>query len=365
MSAPASKPAAAKARRKPAPSNRRRNKSPVQVKPINLALQGGGAHGAFTWGVLDRLVEDERVAIEGISGTSAGAMNAAVLACGLSQGGRDGARSKLEDFWRQISEKALFSPFQATPLSRATGNWNIDHSPSYLAFDVLSRLLSPYQLNPMAYNPLREVLERSVDLDCLHACRDIKLFVSATNVRSGKIRVFNTQDVTIDALLASACLPTLFQAVEIDGDPYWDGGFMGNPALFPLFYHCDSRDVVIVQVNPITREEVPKTAREILDRMNEISFNSSLMREMRAVAFVSRLIDDGLLSDKGYKRVLIHMIEAEEEMKELGFSSKLMADWSFLTHLRDLGREAAARWLERNHERLGQNSTLDIAGKFL
>ncbi len=354
-------PAATKARRETAAASGPESATESKVKRVNLALQGGGAHGAFTWGVLDLLLEDPRIAIEGISGTSAGAMNAAVLACGLSEGGRDLARIKLEDFWRQVSELGRLSPLQAAPWVRASGNWNMDHSPIYLAFDVMSRLLSPYQLNPLDYNPLRGVLERTVD----PACREVKLFVSATNVRSGKIRVFGNPEITIDALLASACLPTLFRTVEIDGEPYWDGGFMGNPALYPLFYECDSRDLVIVQINPIERDGIPKTAREILDRMNEISFNSSLMREMRAVAFVTRLIDEGLLDDKRYKRVLVHMIEDETEMQALGFSSKLMADWSFLTYLRDLGRQAATRWLEQNFDRIGSESTLDIAGKFL
>ncbi len=354
-----------KARRKPGAARQPKAAAESKVKPVNLALQGGGAHGAFTWGVLDLLLEDPRIAIEGISGTSAGAMNAAVLACGLVQGGSGAARAKLEDFWHQVSELGRLSPLQATPWDRAAGNWNLDHSPTYLALDVMSRLLSPYQFNPMDYNPLREVLERTVDVTCLQSCREVKLFVSATNVRSGKIRIFKNPEITIDALLASACLPTLFRTVEVDGEPYWDGGFMGNPALYPLFYECDSRDLVFVQINPIERAEVPKTAREILDRMNEISFNSSLMREMRAVAFVTRLIDQGLLDDARYKRVLVHMIDDEAEMQTLGFSSKLVADWSFLTHLRDRGRQAAARWLEQNFDRIGSESTLDIGGKFL
>jgi NTE family protein len=311
------------------------------------------------------LIEDPRIAFDGISGTSAGAMNGAVLACGLSQGGRDGARAKLEAFWRDIGEAGRLSPFQVSPLDRAAGNWNIDHSPTYFAFDLMSRLLSPYQLNPLGFNPLRDVLERHVDLDCLHGCREVELFVSATNVRTGKIRVFRNPEVTIDALLASACLPTMFQAVEIDGESYWDGGFMGNPALYPLFYNCTSRDVVVVQVNPLTREETPKNAREILDRMNEITFNSSLVREMRAVAFVTKLIDEGLLDDPRYRKVLVHMIESNDEMTKLGFSSKLMADWAFLTHLRDLGRQAAERWLEANYEKIGTASTIDMAAKFL
>ena len=344
-----------------APAARRKG----ETRQLNLALQGGGAHGAFTWGVLDRLLEEETIALEGITGTSAGAMNAAVTACGLSVDGRRGARRKLEEFWSEISKLGRLGPLQPSPLDRAAGNWNMDHTPAYLAMDIVSRLLSPYQTNPFGYNPLREVLERVLDLDRLHACTDVKIFVSATNVRSGKIRVFKNQEVTIDALLASACLPTLYQAVEIDGEAYWDGGFMGNPALFPLFYECGTGDVAIVQVNPIERKEVPKSSREILDRINEISFNSSLMREMRAVAFVTDLIDRGLLDDKAYKRVRVHLIEAAAEMSRLGFSSKLMADWEFLCHLRDLGRATADTWLAANGDRIGVESTVDLRETFL
>ena len=351
----------------PSPSGKSRQATAGRdgAKRINLALQGGGAHGAFTWGVLDRLLEDERLELDGITGTSAGAMNGAVLACGLTRGGRAAARAALADFWDRIAEKGQLGPLRPSPFDRMTGNWNMDLSPAYLTIDVMSRVFSPYQLNPLNVNPLREVLEEVVDLDLLHGCRDLRLFVSATNVRTGKIRVFPTEEITIDALLASACLPNMFQAVEIDGEAYWDGGFMGNPALFPLFYHCEARDVIIVQVNPLTRDETPTSAREILDRMNEISFNSSLMREMRAVHFVTRLIDEGHLNNERYRRMLVHMIGAEGEMNELGFSSKLMADRSFLEHLRDVGRQAADDWLAANFDRLGTESTLDIEETFL
>ncbi len=337
----------------------------TQTKQLNLALQGGGAHGAFTWGVLDRLLEEETIALEGITGTSAGAMNAAVTACGLATDGRPGARRKLEAFWSEISKFGRLGPLQPSVLDRASGNWNMDHSPAYLAMDIATRLFSPYQTNPFGYNPLREVLEKVLDLERLHACTEVKIFVSATNVRSGKIRIFRNQEVTIDALLASACLPTLYQAVEIDGEAYWDGGFMGNPALFPLFYECGTGDVAIVQVNPIVRPEVPKTSREILDRINEISFNSSLMREMRAVAFVTDLIDRGQLDDKVYKRVRVHLIEAAEQMSALGFSSKLMADWEFLCHLRDLGRATADSWLAAHWDQIGVESSVDLRETFL
>ena len=217
----------------------------------------------------------------------------------------------------------------------------------------MSRLFSPYQLNPWNYNPLRQVLEQSVDFERLHAACPIKLYLSATNVRTGKVRLFENGQITADAVMASACLPFMFQAVEIDGEAYWDGGYMGNPAIYPLIYNCDSRDVVVVHINPMCRPEVPRTAHDILNRINEISFNSSLMREMRAIAFVTRLIDDGKLVDHTMRRMLIHAISADGVMQKLSATSKLNADWEFLTHLRDDGREHAEAWLAGSFDRLG------------
>ena len=340
-------------------------KAPVVTRRVNLALQGGGAHGAYTWGVLDRLLEDERLGIEGISGTSAGAMNAAVLADGFGRGGRVGARAALDHFWAGIGTAARFSPLARTPLDRMVGGWRLDHSPVFLAADLMSRIFSPYQTNPLNRNVLREVLEDSIEFDRLKGCRAIRLFISATNVRSGKVRVFGCGEITADVLLASACLPFLFQAVEIDGDPYWDGGYMGNPSIFPLIYSCTSRDVIIVQVNPLTCDETPTSARDILNRVNEISFNSTLMREMRAISFVTDLLDGRQLDSNRYKRMLVHWIDAESEMKALGASSKLNADMDFLLHLKGVGRRAADRWLAENFDRIGVESSLDIKEKFL
>ncbi|MGH2373115.1 MAG: patatin-like phospholipase family protein, partial [bacterium] len=260
----------------------------MQPKPINLALQGGGAHGAFTWGVLDTLLEDERIEIEAISGTSAGAMNAAVLADGMMEGGCEGGRRALEEFWSAVSRAALGSPLKRSVWDMMTGNWNLDFSPSYLFLDQLSRLASPYQTNPLNLNPLRDLVLRQVNFERLRRCDCIKLFISATSVRTGKVKVFKHAELSIDALMASACLPLLFQAVEIDGEAYWDGGYMGNPVLFPFFYRCRHPDVVIVQINPLEREDTPTTAPEIMDRVNEITFNSSLMSEFRAIDFVAR-----------------------------------------------------------------------------
>ena len=342
-----------------------RRKSATRPKPVNLALQGGGSHGAFTWGVLDRLLEDGRVEIEAISGTSAGAMNAVVLADGMTKGGLEGARQALADFWRAMARVGRFGPFMRTPFEFASRDWSLDYSPSYVIFEMLSRVVSPYQFNPLNFNPVQEVLEAQIDFDRVRRCDKVKVFISATSVRTGKIKQFQCEDLSANAVMASACLPSLFQAVEIDGEAYWDGGYMGNPAIYPLIYNCQSRDVVIVQVNPLTRDTVPTTPRDILDRVNEVSFNSTLMREMRAIAFLTQLIDEGELDASRFKRVLIHRIEAESAMHPFGASSKLNAEWGFLTHLRDIGREAAAEWLEGNFHRLGRESTVDIETDYL
>ncbi len=336
------------------------------VKTINLALQGGGAHGAFTWGVLDRLLEDERIAFEGVSATSAGAMNAAVLAYGLTEGGRDGARKALAGFWRRVSHAAATGPLQPTWLDRLTGNRSLEWSPAFIAFDLISRLLSPYQFNPLNRNPLREVLLQSVDFDRLRSADcPVKLFLSATNVRTGKIKVFENDVICPERVLASGCLPMLFQAVEIDGEHYWDGGYMGNPAIYPLIYRCDSRDVMIIHINPLERQELPTTAFEIMNRVNEISFNSSLMREMRAISFVTKMIDDDPAAMKSLKRVLVHAIAADDIMSGLGAASKLNGDWDFLTYLRDHGREHADKWLAGNFDSLGRESTVDVRKEYL
>jgi len=335
------------------------------MKHINLALQGGGAHGAFTWGVLDRLLEDGRFAIDGISATSAGAMNAAVVAQGLMAGGPEAARKHLEHFWRRISHMAAASPVQQSWFDRMFGGYSLDFSPTYQFFDYMSRVLSPYQFNPSDLNPLRELLLDVIDFDRLRECKDTKLFVAATNVRSGKIKVFETPELSANVLLASACLPFMFQAVEVEGQHYWDGGYMGNPAIFPLIYNCASPDVVIVHINPIEREDVPTNARDIMNRINEISFNSSLMREMRAIQFVTQLIDQGRIKGNHLKRMHIHSIEAQDVMCGLGVSSKMNPDWDFLTYLRDIGRERAGEWLEAHYDRIGHDSTVDIRARFL
>jgi NTE family protein len=336
----------------------------VAVKTINLALQGGGAHGAFAWGVLDRFLEDERLAFEGVSATSAGAMNAVVLADGLARGGRPAAREALATFWGRIAEAARFSPLQPLPLEKLMHDHSLSLSPAFFFFDLMTKVLSPYQFNPFNFNPLRDTIAKSVDFERVRN-GPLKLFLCATNVRTGKVKIFTQNEMCADRTLASACLPFMFQAVEIEGEHYWDGGYMGNPAIFPLIYDCKSSDVVIVHINPILRDEVPKTAHEIMNRVNEISFNSSLMREMRAIAFVSKLIDDGDLNGNKLRRMLIHAVDTDDFMRELSVTSKLNADWEFLCHLRDVGREAAGKWLAANFDSLGTQSTIDIRDKYL
>lgn len=326
---------------------------------VDLALQGGGAHGAFTWGVLDRLLEERWLRIEGISGTSAGAMNAAVLANGFMVAGREGAREALEKFWRQVSKAARFSPLQRSPLDILLGRWTLDHSPWFHFFELTSRIFSPYDLNVGGHNPLAAILEESIDFTRLKSA-GIKLFITATNVHTGRGRVFRNDELSTQVLLASACLPTLFQAVEIDGEPYWDGGYSGNPTITPLVQHCDSTDTILVQINPVVRASTPRTAREILNRLNEVSFNSPLLKELRMIALLSQVANPGSGEGERWANMRIHRI-ASEKMASLGYSSKLNAEWAFLTMLRDEGRQCAETFLSENRECLGARSSLDIA----
>ncbi|MQX36248.1 patatin-like phospholipase family protein [Roseospira navarrensis] len=339
------------------------------TKSINVALQGGGAHGAFTWGVIDRLIEDDRIDIDGLSGTSAGSMNAVVYAYGRMTGGRDGARAALHDFWADISRAGdRFSPVRMLPWERWTGSWNMDASPLYLAFDALTRAVSPYVLNPFDFNPLRDVLTRAVDFERLVHCDCARLFISATNLRTGRVRVFTAPEMTADVVMASACLPFLFRAVEIDGEAYWDGGYMGNPSLFPFYYHTGTDDVLIININPIERQEVPRTAPDIMNRVNEISFNSPLLGEMRAIAFVQKLIDEDWLNDahKGkLRRVRFHAIRADQVMCDLSVASKFNTGWDFLCDLRDRGRAAADSWMQAHFDDVGARSTVDLHHDYL
>jgi NTE family protein len=325
---------------------------------IDLALQGGGSHGAFTWGVLDRLLEESWLRIEAISGTSAGAMNAAVLADGWTKDGASGARAALNAYWERVASAAAFSPLQRTPLDRLLGRWTLDTSPAFIAFDLVSRVFSPYDLNPGGHNPLTAILNESINFTRL-AQSPIKLFVTCTNVRTGRGRIFRNAELTPDVLLASACLPTLFQAIEIDGEAYWDGGFAGNPTITPLVRESASQDTIIVQINPRERPGTPRSAPEILNRLNEVSFNATLMKELRMIALMRQLVDPGSGEGARWAAMRTHRIMTEM-MSELGYSSKLNGEWAFLCMLRAEGRRAASTFLDAHAGDLGQRSTAEF-----
>ena len=325
---------------------------------VDLALQGGGSHGAFTWGVLDRLLEEPWIKIEAISGTSAGAMNAAVLVDGWSRGGADDARAALDTYWRRVSRAAAFSPLQRSPLERLMGRWTLDTSPAYLAIDLMSRVFSPYDLNPIGFNPLRQILAESIDFERL-AVSPIKLFITATNVHTGRGRIFRNSQITPDVLLASACLPTMFQAVEIDGEAYWDGGFAGNPTITPLVRESDAQDTILVQINPRERLDTPRTAGDILDRLNEISFNSPLMKELRMIALLRQAADPGHGEGARWAGMRTHRIMTDR-LAEFGASSKLNAEWEFLAMLKAEGRKSAGDFLTSCGKDLGSKSSADL-----
>ena len=335
------------------------------MKVANLALQGGGAHGAFTWGVLHRLLEEPQLTIEGISATSAGAINAVVLAQGLTAGGREGAVQALGNFWHRVAELAQSIPLQPSWYDRLTRNYALTNSPSYVFLDMITRIFSPYQFNPFNYNPLKSIIEEIVEFGRLREHCAVKLFLCATNVRTGKVRIFTNEEISVEFVLASACLPLLHQAVEINGEFFWDGGYMGNPALFPLIYECHSADIIVVHINPTERPEIPRTAPEIIDRINEISFNSSLFREMRAIAFVTRLIEEKKIIDGTLKRMLIHAVEADDVMQKLGATTKYNVDWEFLLHMHEIGYARADRWLATHLDKLGVELSIDVRAKYL
>jgi NTE family protein len=333
---------------------------PVAPKRINLALQGGGSHGAFTWGALDALIEDERLEIEGISGASAGAMNAVVFAAGLQAGGREGARNKLHEFWLSVSAEGALPAAQRPFFELWLRSWQSVLSPQRWA-DAITQVSSPNRFNPLNLNPLLDHLTGLVDFVTLRRGVAPKLFIAATNVQTGKGEIFRRDILTADHVMASACLPRLFQSVVISGVPYWDGGYSGNPPLWPLFYETDCRDAIIIQINPIEREATPQSTMEITNRIDEISFNAPLLAELRAADFVARLIEEGLLKSKRYRREFLHRIGGDGALETFGAETKLDANWSFLKSLRDLGRAAAKAWLEENFDSIGVRSTLDVA----
>jgi len=346
------------------PGRAREQKASSTVKRINLALQGGGAHGAFSWGVLDQILSDERLEIEGISGTSAGAINAVMLADGLIRGGRAEAQKRLADFWRAASSTGNLPALQRDVMQRLLAFTPLEGTPVQAWFDTLSRYFSPYDVNPLNINPLKELIERFVDFEKLRASGHLQLFISATNVQTGRVRIFPCEKITPDAVMASACLPTLFRAVEIDGVPYWDGGYLGNPVIFPFFRTTTTEDVLVVQINPLVRHSTPMSSSEIMNRINEITFNSSLLSEYRAIEFVARLIDQGRLprgtGPGEYRRINVHRILLDRFGTHFDSFSKLSTDYDFFDMLHTSGIRATRRFLDEHFDDMGKKSTVDL-----
>jgi len=331
-------------------------------KIVNLALQGGGSHGAFTWGVLDRLLEESRLEFDGVTGTSAGAVNAVVLADGLAAGGREGARAALRDYWKKVSVLSARSPFAPSVIDKANPNYGLEHSPGFVFLEPMTLFASPYQTNPLNLNPFKDLLAEAIDFERVRRQTVVKLFLCATNVQTAKVKIFSSEELDVPRLLASTCLPLLMQAFEVDGEFYWDGSYSGNPAIFPLIYNCDARDILMVHITPAERPGVPTTSPGIMNRMQEISFNTALIREMRTIAYVNRQIEGGKLG--GGKRMLMHLIEAEDLIRSFAWSSRLNGDWNFLQHLFELGRVRADEWLATNFDRIGRDSTVDLYEKY-
>ena len=334
------------------------------TKRINLALQGGGAHGAFTWGVLEQILTDGRLVIEGISGTSAGAVNAMMLADGMAHGGPDEAIKRLADFWRAVSNYGSLPPLQRAVVERLTSFIPLEGTPMQAWLDTISKYFSPYDFNPLNINPLKDLFDRFIDFEAVRAYSALQLFISATNVQTGRVRIFSRQKITAEALMASACLPLLFRAVEIDGVPYWDGGYLANPVIFPFFGTTATEDVLVVQINPLVRQETPTSASEIVNRINEITFNSSLPSEYRAIEFVARLIDKGRLprgtGPGQYRRINVHRIVFDRFGAHFDASSKITNDYAFFETLRVNGKRAARRFLDDHFDDIGVKSTVDL-----
>ena len=330
------------------------------IRRLAIALQGGGSHGAFTWGVLDRLLQEPRFEIVGISGTSAGAMNAGILADGLRRGGAAEARKALADYWTDVSRFPGYANFALPAVPGVPPTWNLEGNPVFLLQEMLTRIWSPYETNLLNYNPLRSLLAR-IDFDGLRQdLRAPRVFICATNVRTGLRRVFENQELSADVLLASAALPQVYQAVEIDGEYYWDGGYTGNPALAPLYLSTQASDLIVVGINPIVRSEVPRTARAITDRIGEISYNSTFMGEVAAIAFFEELMQSRP-ADRRFRRLFVHGI-GDDALGGFGASSKMNNHPDFLAHLREIGTRAADRWLADHRKAVGKRSTVDLSG---
>jgi len=329
-------------------------------RKIALALQGGGSHGAFTWGVLDRLLEDETLEVIGLTGTSAGAMNTVVLADGLLRGGAEGGRKRLREFWEAIGKMPGFGTLLWPLSGESQSHVHLEQTPAYLAWDTLSRNLSPYELNPMNINPLREPLTQLVDFERIRAQKDLQVMVCATNALTSRGRMFNNKDISVDAVLASACLPTLFPAIEIEGQPYWDGGFTGNPAMAGLMTSLPKCDFLIVRIDPIIRVDWPRSVRDIHDRVTEIAFNSTFWLELSALGAILKLVEQGLLDAKRFGRFFFHAIEASSELEKIAASTKINNSPPFLEYLFGLGRATAETWMQRHGADIGQRSSIDL-----
>jgi NTE family protein len=332
-------------------------------KVINLALQGGGSHGAFTWGVLDRLLEDDRIDFEGITATSSGAVNAVVLADGLAAGGRDGARDALQRYWKKVSELSSRGIFSTSVIDKANPEFGLEHSLGFMFVEPMTYFASPYQMNPFNFNPIKDLLAEAIDFERVRRQTAVKLFVSATDVQTAKVKVFAGKELGVAQVLASTCLPLMMQSVEIDGQYYWDGSYAGNPAIFPLVYECEARDILVVHITPGERPGVPTNSPAIMNRMQEISFNTALIREMRTIAYLNKLVEDGKIGE-GSKRMLVHLIEAEDIVRAFSWSSRLNGDWKFLMHLHDVGHARADEWLAAHFDQLGVDSTVDLYAKY-
>lgn len=345
----------------------------IKPKKINLALQGGGSHGAFTWGVLDYLLEDGRFDFEGISATSAGSMNAVVLAAGYLEGKEQGARDYLKKFWHKVSDAgSVFCPVQSfvpeNPFAGFLPKWMTGQDTPAQFLSMMSQNISPYQFNPLNINPLSDILKEMVDFSALRKNKDFKLFITATNVRTGGSRIFITPELTCDMVMASAALPNIFQAVEIDGESYWDGGFVGNPSLWPLFYETEGHDLLIVHVNPVVRNIMPKDALSIEDRVNEITFNSAMLKEMRAIAFVQKLLHKDMLKEEHrdkYRDVLMHAIRSETVMHDFPMMTKYDTSRGMLKKLFEAGRKSATTWASENFDKIGKVSSINLETDYL
>jgi NTE family protein len=337
----------------------------LDKKHVGIALQGGGAHGAFTWGVLDRLLEEEAIVADAMCGTSAGALNAVTCAYGLHIGGPTKAKELLEQLWRKVSLTGSYL-FKPGMFDKTYGNGDIYNSPGYIMFNAITQVLSPYNFNPLNYNPLRDILNDLIDFKELQVYNKKKLFICATNVKTNRAKIFSNQDITVDAVLASSCLPQLFQAVEIDGQYYWDGGYMGNPPISPLINNTNLKDIVLIKINSININSVPTSARDIADRVNEISFNSSLINEMKLIHYRNQLIRNGVLKEdnKTNREIFVHTISGYEALSQLKYSSKMNTSWDFLIDLKEKGRQIVEKWIQTDYHEVGLKSTFDVEEHF-